>query len=88
LKPQAPHRIQICYGTACYIKGAPLVLKNLEASLEGRACNCGEGAEFDIETVNCPGNCAQSPLVLIDGNEIGKVKPELAGGILANYQKK
>ncbi len=88
LKPRAPHRIQVCYGTACYCKGAPDILKKLEASLGGKAGNCGEGSGFDVETVNCPGTCAQSPLILIDGNEVGEVKPESVEAILAEYKKK
>ncbi|MDD5183940.1 MAG: NAD(P)H-dependent oxidoreductase subunit E [Paludibacter sp.] len=74
LKPQGKHSIIVCRGTACHTKGSKALLNEVGPIL-------GLGTEeieidpsfttpdnlFTIKTVACFGQCAQSPVVAVDG---------------------
>jgi len=66
LEPQGAHTVQVCMGTACHVKGAPNLLREVSALL-----NIGEGEttkdqSVTLKTVHCLGCCALSPVVQID----------------------
>jgi NADH-quinone oxidoreductase subunit E len=74
LKPQGKHSIIVCRGTACHTKGSKALLdevapilgfKRIEDGLESSFTTPDN--QFTIKTVACFGQCAQSPVVAIDG---------------------
>ena len=75
LKPKGKHVCQVCMGTACHVRGAPLVLEELERKLGIKAGDTTEDLEFSIETVNCLGACALGPIVVVDGKYYGNMNP-------------
>ena len=68
LKPQGRHRIQVCTGTACHVRGAMQVLDRLETQLGIRAGQTSPDLEYTLETVNCVGACALGPVVVANGS--------------------
>ncbi|MCE1154943.1 MAG: NAD(P)H-dependent oxidoreductase subunit E, partial [Bacteroidales bacterium] len=74
LKPQGRHTIIVCRGTACHTKGSRALLNDVGHIL-GFQYDPGEGEpsfttpdnEYTIRTVACFGQCAQSPVVSVDG---------------------
>lgn len=75
LKPKGRHVITVCTGTACHVRGAPLVLAELQRMLGIGPGDTTEDLEFSLETVNCLGSCALAPLVVIDGKYHGHMSP-------------
>jgi NADH-quinone oxidoreductase subunit E len=73
LKPKGKHICNVCMGTACHVRGAPLVLEELERKLGIKAGDTTEDKEFSLSTVNCLGACALGPLVTIDGEYFGNM---------------
>jgi len=73
LKPKGKHICNVCMGTACHVRGAPLVLEELERKLGIKAGDTTEDREFSLSTVNCLGACALGPLVTIDGEYFGNM---------------
>lgn len=73
LKPKGKHICNVCMGTACHVRGAPLVLEELERKLGIKAGETTEDREFSLSTVNCLGACALGPLVTIDGEYFGNM---------------
>lgn len=85
LKPKGKHIIRVCDGTACHIRGTPVLLDALRRLL---AVNPGETTEdglFTVETVNCLGACAIGPVMVVDGKYHPKVKPDEVESILKVY---
>mgnify|MGYP003673010486 CR=1 FL=1 len=83
LVPPGKHNVTLCMGTACYLKGAPGLLAELQKQL-----GIAEGAttadrEFHLETVRCIGCCGLSPTLVVDGKTHGKLKPSDVPGIVA-----
>ena len=73
LKPKGKHVCNVCMGTACHVRGAPLVLEELERKLRIRTGGTTEDGEFSLDTVNCLGACALGPLVTVDGEYFGNM---------------
>ena len=74
LKPQGKHSIIVCRGTACHTKGSKALLDEVGPILgfkrtedETESSFTTPNNEFTIKTVACFGQCAQSPVVAVDG---------------------
>jgi len=67
LNPQGRHKLQVCTGTACHVRGAAQVLDRLESQLGIKAGETSPNLEYTLETVNCLGACALGPVVVTDG---------------------
>ena len=76
LERRGRHMLRLCDGTACHVKGAPIVLAAVE---EEFGINPGEttaDGELSIEIVYCMGSCALAPIVVLDGHVVGRVRKE------------
>ena len=74
LEPRGKHLLTICMGTACHVRGAPMILDEF-----GRRLNVDPGGTtddklFTLETVNCVGACALGPIAIADGEYHGQLK--------------
>lgn len=56
-RPPAPHRTTLCFGTACFVLGAP----QLAAALEARLIEAPHG--WEVERSGCMGACGRHPLL-------------------------
>jgi NADH-quinone oxidoreductase subunit E len=73
LKPRGNHLISVCLGTACHVRGAPIIVGEFERQLEISAGETTSDNEFTLQTVNCLGACALGPMVLVDGHYFSNV---------------
>ena len=73
LKPRGKHLITICMGTACHVRGAPMILDEFERKLGIEAGETSEDNLFTLETVNCVGACALGPIAIADGDYHGQM---------------
>ncbi|MDR0495226.1 MAG: NADH-quinone oxidoreductase subunit NuoE [Treponema sp.] len=87
LKPKGKHVIRVCDGTACHIRGAPVLLDSLKRALGIGAGETTEDGLFTIETVNCLGACAIAPVMVVDNQYYPKVKPDKVDEILNEFRK-
>jgi NADH-quinone oxidoreductase subunit E len=85
LVPKGRHRIHICMGTACHVRGAPRLLDAVENLTGIRAGETDLDLRFSLETVNCLGCCALGPVMEIDGETHGKMTSAQVRDILKNY---
>jgi NADH-quinone oxidoreductase subunit E len=66
LDPSGEHDIRVCLGTACHLKGGQRIVEELERRLNVEAGETTADMRFTLNTVNCVGACALSPVVIID----------------------
>ena len=86
LVPKGRHRVHVCMGTACHVRGAGRVL---DTASELTGIGPGEtdpDLNFSLETVNCLGCCALGPVMEIDGKTHGKLSSAKASKVLASYE--
>ena len=86
LVPRGKHIIQVCIGTACYVKGGTKIIEAVQRELNIEIDETTEDSKFSLETVSCLGCCGQSPVVRIDEDIYGYVSQRKIPGILANYE--
>lgn len=76
LEPRGKKVIKVCLGTACHVRGAGMLVEELERELKIKAGqSMTEDGEFSIETVNCVGACAMAPVVVVGDNYHANVTP-------------
>ena len=85
LKPRGRHLINVCLGTACYVRGATRILEKVERDLGIGRGETTDDLRFTLETVNCLGCCALGPVMVVDGEYHGKLPMSKVEGILASY---
>ncbi len=82
LTPRGRHQVKVCLGTACHVRGASRIGKEVERKLAIKPGETSEDGEFSLETVMCLGCCAIGPVVVIDGKYYGQVTPTKVESIL------
>ena len=88
LEPMGKHHICACVGTACHVKGAPLVVDTLERGLKVKSGDTTGDGQFTLDTVNCLGACALAPLVVIDDEYFGKMDQKKVDKLLKDHGEK
>jgi NADH:ubiquinone oxidoreductase subunit F (NADH-binding)/NADH:ubiquinone oxidoreductase subunit E/NAD-dependent dihydropyrimidine dehydrogenase PreA subunit len=84
--PVGKHTIKICAGTACHVKGSPLISDAFKRVLKiDNVRNASPDNLFSIEEVACLGCCTLAPVVQIDGKTYGHVKPTQANEIIHDF---
>ena len=87
LNPKGEHRISICLGTACYVKGADKILAGLEERLGIKVGECTPDGLFSLDACRCVGACGLAPVMLIDEDVYGRLTVDQLDDILAKYRK-
>lgn len=85
LTPKGTYRISVCLGTACYVKGSQQVMDELVKQLGIGDGGCTPDRKFSLDTCRCVGACGLAPVMLVNDDVYGRVKPEEIAGILAKY---
>lgn len=84
LNPKGKHRVSICMGTACYVKGSGPILDKLKETLAIEVGETTEDGEFTLEDCRCLGACGLAPVLTINGKVFGRLTkddiPEIIEG--------
>ncbi len=86
MQPKGRHKIRVCMGTACYVKGIKEVLQRISNTYKIREGETTEDRRFSLEAVRCLGACGLAPVVVIDQDTHGDVTSDKILNILENYQ--
>ena len=84
--PKGRHNIRVCFGTACYVKGAQRVFGKLSDCLGVGRGGCTEDRRFSLETVRCLGVCGLAPVIVIDEDTHGQVRASEIEKSLDSYE--
>jgi NADH-quinone oxidoreductase subunit E len=66
LTPRGEKVLRVCTGTACHIRGAPLILNELKTRLGLKPGETTPDQKYSLEAVNCVGACALAPVVMVN----------------------
>ena len=87
LQKAGKYIIQVCLGTACYLRGGDDLIKEFEKQLGiGVNATTPDGL-FSIEAVRCIGCCGLAPAVVVDGEVYGKLTKGDVAGVIEKYRK-
>lgn len=79
------YNIQVCMGTACYLKGGDALIDELTRILDIEVGGITEDEKFSLEAVRCVGCCGLAPVMTIGGEVFGKVTKNQIPGILKKF---
>lgn len=85
-KPKGEHVINVCMGTACFVRGSEELLKNLERRLGIKSGETTSDGKYTIDALRCVGACGLAPVMIVDGKVFGRVKTNEINKILESYQ--
>jgi NADH:ubiquinone oxidoreductase subunit E len=86
LEPKGKHLIGVCMGTACYVKNAEPILKRLAEELQTPPGYTTPDGLFTLEATRCLGCCGLAPVIMVDDQVYGRLKPDDIPGILNKYR--
>ena len=86
LVPKGKYNISVCLGTACYVKGSGEILKKVSALLGIEAEKCTKDGLFSLTACRCVGACGLAPVMTVNDDVYGRLKPEDIEGILNKYK--
>lgn len=84
-EPRGDHIVNVCMGTACFVRGSEGILKELESHLGIKAGQTTTDGRFSIDALRCVGACGLAPVVMVDGKVYGRVKTGEITGIIKEY---
>ena len=82
LTRQGRHRIKMCCGTACHVRGGRRIMQAVQRKLGIKPGETTEDYQFSLERVACFGSCALAPVVVIDGKVHGRMTTQKAQQVL------
>jgi len=86
LVPKGRHKVHICMGTACHVRGATRILDTVQDLTGIKPGETDLDLKFSLETVNCLGCCALGPVMEVNGKVHGKMSPVKASEALKTYE--
>jgi NADH-quinone oxidoreductase subunit E/NADP-reducing hydrogenase subunit HndA len=86
LTPVGKHKVTVCTGTACHVKGAAGVIETLEPMLGIKSGETTKDGLFTIEEVRCIGCCGLAPVLTVNEDVHGLVTKKTVSDIVKQYQ--
>lgn len=86
LNPIGKHKISVCMGTACYVKGSKAILDELAKELDIEPGETTKDGVFTLQATRCLGACGLAPVMVIDDDVYGRLVPASVKDILAKYR--
>ncbi len=87
LAPKGTYRINVCLGTACYVKGSGNIYDSLKAKLGVADGESTPDGKFSVEACRCIGACGLAPVMMINDDVYGRLSgdEDELDEILAKY---
>jgi len=73
--PRGKHTIKFCVGTACYVSGINQIIEKAKQILGIEPGETTEDGLITLELCRCVGACSQAPVIVVDEDFQGRVKP-------------
>lgn len=85
LIPKGEYTIGVCLGTACYVRGAQDIIDEIKGEINIEVGGTTKDRKFSLVATRCIGACGLAPVMTINEDVYGKLKPGEAKEILKKY---
>ncbi len=69
--PKGKHVINVCLGTACYVKGSQSLIDKVIELTGANINSTSSNGLFSLDATRCLGACGLAPVCVIDGKVLG-----------------
>lgn len=84
--PRGKHTIKFCVGTACYVSGIDQIIEKAKQVLNIEPGETTEDGLITLELCRCVGACSQAPVIVVDDEVHGRIKPNKFPKIISDIQ--
>ena len=88
LEPKGKYKINVCMGTACYVKGSGDILNKLSDVLKIKNGQCTEDGLFSLDACRCIGACGLAPVIMINEDVYGRLTADDIPDINKSHKEK
>jgi NADH-quinone oxidoreductase subunit E len=74
-QPRGKHTVKFCMGTACYVGGVPQLIDKAKQLTGTDISKTTADGQLTMEVCRCVGACSQAPVVTVDDEVVGRIKP-------------
>ncbi len=85
--PTGKYVINVCMGTACFVKGAGDVLEEFERKLGIKVGQTTSDGKFTVQVLRCVGACGLAPVVTVNDKVYGHFTKQMVDKILDEYNE-
>lgn len=86
-EPTGKHIIHVCKNVSCMLSGADPLLRDLCKRLQIAPGGTSSDGEFTVVASECLGACDRAPMMIVDDQVVGPVKPDEIDHILSEAKK-
>jgi NADH:ubiquinone oxidoreductase subunit E len=84
--PRGRHTVKFCMGTACYVGGAQQLIEKAKQVIGVEPGQTTKDGAVTLEICRCVGACSQAPVIVVDDESHGRVRPNKLPQILRSCQ--
>ena len=81
-QPVGRYKINICTGTACFVKGSGAILDEFKRYLNLEEGETSEDGKFSLGGLRCVGACSLAPVVMVNDKVYGNVTKQMVPEII------
>jgi NADH:ubiquinone oxidoreductase subunit E len=85
--PRGKHTIKFCLGTACYVGGMPQLIEKAKQIIGVAPGQTTPDGKITLEVCRCVGACSQAPVIVIDEEIQGRVRPNKLPQLVRKVQE-
>jgi NADH:ubiquinone oxidoreductase subunit E len=85
-RPRGRHTVKLCMGTACYVGGTPQLIDKAKQLLDIKPGETTADGALTLELCRCVGACSQAPVLTVDDEVFGRLRPNKLQQLLRRYQ--
>ena len=86
LNPKGKYKIQVCLGTACYVKNSGPIYDKLQTLLGIEGGGVTDDGKFSLEACRCVGACGLAPAMMVNGEVYGRLTLDELPKILKSFE--
>lgn len=87
INPKGKYQVNVCMGTACYVKGSSEILDKFRTRLSIDVGECTEDGKYSLHACRCIGACGLAPVVTVNDEVFGKLTADDVDGIIDKYDE-
>ena len=85
-RPRGRHTVKLCMGTACYVGGTPQLIDKAKQLLDVSPGETTADGAITLELCRCVGACSQAPVLTVDDEVYGRLRPNKLQQLLKRCQ--
>ena len=86
-EPKGRCQIKVCMGTACFVRGADKITRQLENQLNLKMGETSSDFKYSLNSLRCVGACGLAPVVLVNDKVYGKLEADDISTIIQDSER-